>query len=171
MKLRGIGNSNKYLLDTRDTPGGGRKMKARDWTVQDFYISAPDGLDFRSIAQRACKCLVVVAGGLALTSCSATLAKWTSSGGPSQPPGPMVTSGSQSVTPNMGFPQSPTPVPQGASCATSSRVPFSGTSPRPGGSVLGTTNPVCPQSIPGPQPMPEWAVKFLQEMQARGLAR
>jgi hypothetical protein len=36
---------------------------------------------------------------------------------------------------------------------------------------LGTTNPVCPQVIQGPQPMPEWAVKFLQEMQARGLAR
>jgi hypothetical protein len=54
---------------------------------------------------------------------------------------------------------------------TTSKAPSSVTYRPPVGSQSVTTNPVCPQVIQGPQPMPEWAVKFLQEMQARGLAR
>lgn len=167
MRKHGKMSSDFLLRNTRSTDGDEQTMKRQ--TVRGISTLVQDGLVSRSIAQLALKCLGVVVVGLAVTSCSATLAKWTSFGGRSSQAAPAATSALPFDTRNTACPQSPIrPAPEVLS-ATGSPVVSSVTSQKLVGSRLET--PKCPQTINGPQPMPEWAVKFLQEMQARGLSR
>lgn len=169
MRRHGRRKSTLFYRQGPDICGEDQKMSRKGLIAQGISIIRHAGQDSRSIAQQVCKCLVVVVAGLALTSCSATLAKWTSRGGPSPQTVQTATSGYSSGTLPLVCPQLPTPPPNVASSATTSKAPSSAISRSAGGSPL--VIPKCPRSIPAPNPMPEWAKKMLLEMQARGLNR
>jgi len=156
MSTRGSKNLGLLLMPTRGMCGEDQKMWLKGLIAQGIYTIRRGGRASLSIAPPVLKCLAVMAVGLAVTSCSVTVAEWTLFGGVSKAPDRAATSVYSSRTPNMAYQPLPTPPQPAESSAIGSRAASYPASPKPAGLPSAIPKPVCPKVIPGPQPIGRW---------------